>query len=144
MSDAPRLTDPRLPPCDWNTQRRCYEGAAPAGPKLVVTELGPVPIQHDLDHVAAMYAVAMHALPRVPGHVARRLEARANGDWSDGRGKLTLAQMEAKLVVRAIALSGDPQSTPTLWLDDGDLFWGHAIEVSIDIEGRVTYAEIVG
>lgn len=37
-----------------------------------------------------------------------------------------------------------PDGSITLYYDDGDMFWGHAIEISVEPDGTVSDANIAG
>ena len=37
-----------------------------------------------------------------------------------------------------------PKGFVTLYYDDGDLFWGHSIEIDVEADGTVSNADIAG
>lgn len=37
-----------------------------------------------------------------------------------------------------------PEGFVTLYYDDGDMFWGHSIEIDVEADGTVSDADIAG
>ena len=72
---------------------------------------------------------------------AEMLDDHNGGDWCEG------APIDAAEFVRRMTLT-DVAFTETgsfeAYYDDGDLFWGHAILVRVDEDGRPEHAEFFG
>lgn len=65
-----------------------------------------------------------------------------NGIWSEEGETVTAAGFAALLTPEAITLASG--GAYQLWYDDGDLFWGHVVVVSGDVETGPRSAEIMG
>lgn len=76
-------------------------------------------------------------------YAADQLLALHNDTWRDEDDDETDAEgFAARMIPRALTVGED--GSVTAWFDDGDLFWGHSIHVSLDAELRPTDAGIAG
>lgn len=134
-----------VPPCTWDPLRGWAEGKDEA---LGIT----VTIRGTRNELSAMVASRLAAAYRdvitrtdvIREQVAKRVAASANGGWRQHRPHLTIAGVAARIRLTSIHLSTDSEHDPTLWFDDGDLFWGHSIEVFLGPDGNVSDAMIAG
>ena len=66
-----------------------------------------------------------------------------NDTWlEDGEKELSADEFKAKMVLEAITVEAD--GDVTFWHHDGDLFWGHSIQVCIDAMDKCTSTDIPG
>lgn len=133
----PTLSHPGLPLCTWT--RGAFLGAAEDGTRITILDVTPVPDERALSQLSLSLARVRAILPRILQQAAEHLVPVARA-W--GRGPAPTADDIAKrLHLHAITLS--PAST-TVWLQDGGLFAGHAIEVSLDHDANVRSAALAG
>ncbi len=66
-----------------------------------------------------------------------------NSNWlGDGETEVTAEQFNSKMKLTSITV--DPDRAVTFWHSDGDLFFGHSIQVCIDSKNRCTSTDIPG
>ncbi|MGA9520096.1 MAG: DUF2262 domain-containing protein [Myxococcaceae bacterium] len=76
-------------------------------------------------------------------YAALKLLGRKNDSWLDeDEDPLTSDEFKARMQLTALDFSGD--GGVTFWHDDGDLFWGHAIEIDMNGEDRYFRADTPG
>ncbi|MEW4490736.1 DUF2262 domain-containing protein [Thalassoglobus sp. JC818] len=74
---------------------------------------------------------------------ADQLLETKNEDWlDDDESPVNARTFKSRLSVNSIVVS--PDGYVTFWLDDGDLFWGHSLEVSGTLADGPTRVEIQG
>lgn len=92
-----------------------------------------------------------HTLWQDQGGWSRRIRAFAvqellpmkNEGWlDDGEDELTPDEFLARMTLESLHVHAD--GSFDFWHDDGDLFWGHAIEISGNLEDGPTRADIPG
>ncbi len=80
---------------------------------------------------------------RIDQYAVRELLDLKNGTWlEEGEAELTADQFIARMKLESIMISSDGKFE--FWHDDGDLFWGHAIQVSGNVKDGPTQADIPG
>jgi hypothetical protein len=141
LEEGPRtLALEGLPICEWFPRRHCFIGRQ--GTIEVVVE---TPVTTAPDSLAALPAVARQVFDRMPAiltEVAERLLSTSVG-WD---GPDSADALAARLAPTTVVLSGDGryQRRAHLWLDDGGVFGGHAIEVWLDERAGVADASLAG
>lgn len=66
-----------------------------------------------------------------------------NDVWlEDGEEAVSADEFKAKMTLEALTIEAD--GSVTFWHHDGDLFWGHSIEVCVDSNDQCTSADIPG
>lgn len=79
-------------------------------------------------------------------YAAEQLLDLAN-EWLEDREDAELETITHEIFVNAMKISEmvvSPDGSVVLYYNDGDLFWGHAIEISVDPDGTVSDANIAG
>lgn len=79
---------------------------------------------------------------RVRGEVADKLLALHNRVWNQSGRPETREGFAARIALEALDVNED--GTATAYFSDGDLFWGHTIEVFLDASGHVEDAHPAG
>ena len=92
--------------------------------------------------MAAFWDSRTERIDRVKQYCANELLSLKNESWlSDGEDSVSEEEFVKKLQWQEMEASLDGI---TLYFSDGDLFWGHDIEVEIDKNGNLISADIVG
>jgi hypothetical protein len=80
---------------------------------------------------------------RVREYAVDRLLPLKNDSWLDEDDEeMSAAEFLSRM--RLTSISVDETGDLTFWHDDGDLFWGHAIQVSGSLSNGLTDADIPG
>ncbi|HEY1406055.1 MAG TPA: DUF2262 domain-containing protein, partial [Spirochaetota bacterium] len=74
-------------------------------------------------------------------YAAEQLLESYNDNWNDGK-PITVAAFAKKITLESVSIGPDGECE--LYYDDGDLFAGHCIIVSMDAKGGFTGADIAG
>ncbi|HEX2076665.1 MAG TPA: DUF2262 domain-containing protein [Longimicrobium sp.] len=74
--------------------------------------------------------------------VQELLELKNDGWLGEGESPLTADEFVARM--RLVSISVDPDGGFTFWHDDGDLFWGHSIQVTGSLADGPTHADTPG
>jgi hypothetical protein len=76
-------------------------------------------------------------------YAVQEMLSMKNGTWLDeDETELTADQFKARMTLEAITIY--PDGSFEFWHDDGDLFWGHSIQVAGDILNGLKDAGIHG
>lgn len=150
------LEHPAFGQLEWDEKYGWYAGRLAIGPsRSIRVTLDPftniVP-GHEPDHLDDPSAVAHSCADRVHATLAeldvlagyaadKLLPVHNDGDWCDGK-PIAKEQFVARMSLTSVGISQDGEAE--ICFDDGDLFWGHAIFVSTDTEGRPEHAELFG
>lgn len=123
-----------------------YEGrwAAATGPVLIKLQL-------DEDgRIEPALARARRVLPDLAtfaaaaaDHAVAELLELKNESWL-AEGEEPVTPEEFRLRMRLSGIVFDQDGEVTFYHEDGDLFWGHSIEVAMDAEGDFHHADIPG
>ena len=96
-----------------------------------------------------LYADFETVLKNAANYAAEELLELANDwgedDWDEDDGEyvpLTEQDFIERLTLQSIVIS--EEGTYSLWYDDGDMFWGHAISVDGDLQNGITDASMEG
>lgn len=80
---------------------------------------------------------------RVADYAVKELLPLKNDNWlSDDETEFTSEQFKSKITLESISVYADGDFE--FWHDDGDLFWGHSIQVSGNLSDGLTGADIPG
>jgi hypothetical protein len=80
---------------------------------------------------------------RVRDYAVRQLLARKNDDWlGEGEEEVSPEQFKARMKLQSITVRQDDEFE--FFHDDGDLFWGHAIQISGSLSKGLTGADTPG
>ena len=83
---------------------------------------------------------------KVKESAAKNLLDLAN-DWLQDNDEAETDEITKEMFIDSIEISEmtvSPDGSITLYYDDGDMFWGHAIEISVEPDGTVSDANIAG
>ncbi len=79
----------------------------------------------------------------VADYAVRELLSVKNASWLQaGEAAVDAQQFKAKLGLDAICIETDGEAT--FWHNDGELFWGHSVQVCIDAKDRCKLVDIPG
>jgi hypothetical protein len=140
-----RFEDPRFGAFEFDLRLGRYNGRAIWEGVQVKLNLAAV---DDQERDASL--ACAHRLWSEPGWAAqvhdyavKHLLPVKNRGWLDeGEAPLTPAQFIGRM--RLVAIDVEPDGHFTFWHDDGDLFWGHAIEVGGTLDGGPNHADTPG
>jgi hypothetical protein len=138
-SGPPTLAHPGLPACTWSEPRQAFVGVAEDGTELTLSDTTRSPDPALLSQLSADHARIRGRLPAILRIAATELQAVAR-TWNEGRA-LSGDEITARLRCTSVNLA---PGSARVWLSDGGLFAGHAIEVFLDEEGGVKAARIAG
>jgi hypothetical protein len=80
---------------------------------------------------------------RIEDYAVQELLPLKNGSWLDeGEAELTADEFKARMALESI--TADPDGSFDFWHNDGDLFWGHCIQISGNLSEGPTGADIPG
>jgi hypothetical protein len=80
---------------------------------------------------------------RIDDYAVQELLALKNDTWlGDDETELSPEEFKSKMTLQSISIY--PDGDFDFWHDDGDLFWGHSIQVSGSLAGGPTSADIPG
>jgi hypothetical protein len=80
---------------------------------------------------------------RIRDYAVQELLSLKNGDWlGDDEAEITADQFKDRMTLEAITVY--PDGSFVFWHDDGNLFWGHCIQISGSLSEGPTDADIPG
>lgn len=80
---------------------------------------------------------------KVDDFAVKELLPLKNESWlGEGEPELTAMDFKVRMTLSSITVGGDGRFE--FWHDDGDLFWGHSIEITGNLKDGVTDADIPG
>lgn len=68
-------------------------------------------------------------------------------EWLAEKEDADTEQITQEMFIASMEISEltvSPDGSVTLYYNDGDMFWGHSIEISVDADGTVSDANIAG
>jgi hypothetical protein len=146
-----RLSHPVLGDFEYDRSLRSYQGRIDwDGRALPLSLLCPDPKRTKtvLKHVDAVLAAWPQWRERAPLFAADKLLALKNGEWrdedDDGNAlpPITRDEFAARLVPESVDIA--ESGRVTVWFEDGDLFFGHAVHVAGKADGKLGRAGIAG
>lgn len=148
-SGTPPILDDVLGTLHWDDNLNWYRGEVPLGDKTIDVSLTP-----DEDGDAA---VARARARDIVTRLAHYKELAANyavdglldlaNDWNENDedgddSEVTAEEFTSRMTLESITVEAD--GGVTFWHNDGDLFSGHSIQVSIDANDECTLTNIPG
>jgi hypothetical protein len=91
--------------------------------------------RRDVARAAALLTKVQHDLAKTLDAVTRRSLPLYNRTWRQDRAVLTRATFRDRLTPSSLSIHDD--GSATLWVDSGDLFWDHAIQVRLAPGGAI-------
>jgi hypothetical protein len=80
---------------------------------------------------------------RIEDYGVQELLPLKNESWLDeGEAELTADEFKARMVLESVTV--EPDGSFDFWHNDGDLFWGHSIQISGNLSEGPTRADIPG
>lgn len=100
-------------------------------------------VQAALESALALWAGQAEWAQKVRDFAVQKLLPLKNDNWlGEGEVELTPDEFAARMTLEAISV--DPTGSFEFWHDDGDLFWGHSIQISGTLAEGLTGADIPG
>ena len=68
-------------------------------------------------------------------------------DWLADNEDAEVDEITRQMFIESISINEmtvSPEGFVTLYYDDGDMFWGHSIEIDVEADGTVSDADIAG
>ena len=112
-----------------------------------------IPATSDAQAIAADMLAVARALwtnsaawqRRVQAFAAARLLPLKNGTWlGDDEAEVSTEEFVSRMRLKSISIDDADDGRFTFWHDDGDLFWGHAIQITGTLANGPTEADIPG
>jgi hypothetical protein len=80
---------------------------------------------------------------RIADYAVQELLPLKNDSWlGEGEAEVTAEQFKACMKLEAVTVN--PDGSFEFWHNDGDLFWGHSIQISGSLSEGPTHADIPG
>jgi hypothetical protein len=125
---------------DW------YEGCAAWNGRKVRLTLDasePLDVEQALKVARTLWRAQKSWHAKVSAYAVRELLPLKNGSWlDDGQRPLTAKQFQARMTLKSIIVS--PDGSFQFWHNDGDLFWGHSIQINGSLTKGLYSADIPG
>jgi hypothetical protein len=123
-----------------------FEGEANWNEKLITIHVhtdDSRSIDNALKTAELLWSNQSHWKRAVDDFAVKKLLPLKNGNWlEDGETPLTPSQFVRRMSLESITISRDGGFQ--FWHDDGDLFWGHSIEIRGNPKDGLTDADIPG
>ena len=130
----------------YNSELEWYEGRVPFQESLISISLSTDDqgdVTSSLERAVEVTASMETYAEKARGYAAERLLGLKNESWLDeGEAQVTADQFERLMKLESIVFESDGGAT--FYHDDGDLFWGHSIQVTMSSEDRFIDADIPG
>ena len=145
-SGTPPLVDEVLGTLEWDDNLNWYSGPVAVGDSTIEFSLNPSSGTDASEALVRAKDIAL-ALPRYRALAAdfavKDLLDLKNSNWlDDGEVLVTPDQFKSKMKLTSITVNSD--GAVTFWHNDGDLFFGHSIQVCIDSNNKCTSTDIPG
>lgn len=96
-----------------------------------------------MNYAEALWSEARNWHARACSRAVEDLLDLKNGEWlEEGEPRLDAAGFRDRMTLKTIEVSDEGDME--FWFDDGDLFWGHMIQVSGSRSEGLTDADICG
>jgi hypothetical protein len=138
------IQDETLGVLTWNSQVEWWEGKQEITPGRTISitvSADDTPLDTVLERARRAYRHVQSEEPSLRRAAADALLALHNEEWNEGE-PIDDDAFVSRMVLKDIAAYDDGSSEVSY--DDGDLFWGHTIILSVDEEGTVQDAGIQG
>ncbi|HNX58970.1 MAG TPA: DUF2262 domain-containing protein [Spirochaetota bacterium] len=124
----------------WDDNYEWWETELKSGKRIVSISISPENPDDDISRYSGLIKWIMKNTKEIGEYAASELLENHNENWNDGK-PITSAKFVSKLGLDSIHIDPDGIS---VYFDDGDLFYGHCIIVSIDHNNNFTGADIAG
>jgi hypothetical protein len=125
---------------DWFTSETTWLGT-PVRLSLSATE--PAEIESALKTAHALWNEQETWQQRIRDYAVKEMLSMKNDTWlGEDEVEVTADQFKARMTLEAVTIY--PDGSFEFWHDDGDLFWGHSIQVAGGIAGGLNDAGIHG
>ena len=125
---------------DWYSGRTKWNGKAM---DVNLSAKKPEELQQSLAAAHTLWANQKKWTKRVGDYAIQKLLDLKNGSWlEDEQPKVTKAQFLKCMTLTSITV--EPDGSFDFWHDDGDLFWGHSIQIHGNLANGLTRADIPG
>ena len=142
------VQDATLGPLTLDRRFKWYEGTAEWGGRSVIVRVDPErgELGEALKTAHALWSSQADWCRRVEDYAVQELLPLKNGAWADDEDEdvppVTADDFKARMALTQIYAG--PRGEFTFWHDDGDLFYGHSIQVLGSLEGGFESADIAG
>jgi hypothetical protein len=103
----------------------------------------PADLQEALKTAHSLWKTQEAWNQRIRDFAVQELLSLKNGDWlGEDEVEITADQFKDRMKLEAITVY--PDSSFVFWHDDGNLFWGHCIQISGSLSEGPTDADIPG
>jgi hypothetical protein len=111
--------------------------------RLVLDATGPEELEEAAGVARTLYDNQTAWQRRIRDYAIAELLPLKNEAWlADGEGALAAADFDVRMTLESITVA--PDGTFEFWHNDGDLFFGHAIQIGGDLTRGPTHADIPG
>lgn len=139
------LADPLLGVLPWDDNLNWYSGRLPAFGSIELS-LSPSSEQD----VSVALGRAHEVVPRLDRYASRAADFAVsnlldlkNDSWLD-EDEEAISAAELKSRMRLESITFDSDGSVTFYHHDGDLFWGHCIQIGMDDKDQFVFADIPG
>lgn len=149
---AEKLTAPIEVEIDWlgkltlNRDYGSFEGETKFNReriKLLIHVNSKRKVFNQIKKLEDIWAVANTWEEEAKDYAVSQLLELKNESWLDeDEPKASVAYFKSAMTLESISIY--PRNKIEFWFNDGDLFWGHAIEVSSNFNGKFSHAGIAG
>jgi hypothetical protein len=123
-----------------------YEGRAAWNGQRVRLSLSahePADVERALQVARTLWRAQKTWRAKVLAYAVKQLLPLKNDNWlGDDERPLTAKQFQARMKLESITVS--PDGSFEFWHDDGDLFWGHSIQIMGSLAKGLYHADIPG
>lgn len=142
----PTLKDEQLGELEWDNNLRWYRGRLQIADLSFRLSLNPeegTDVTHALLRAKQVVGDFARYRAMAAEYAVSELLDLKNSTWlDDDERPITAEEFKARMRLESITVESD--SSTTFWHDDGDLFYGHSIQVSIDADDHCTGVDIPG
>lgn len=111
--------------------------------ELTIDAIEPDDWKKAIDVANSLFDEQSEWKQRIEDFAVAKLLPLKNDNWlSDDEVEVTARQFVSRMALESITIR--PDGTFEFWHNDGDLFWGHSIQISGDIKSGPTQADIPG
>lgn len=125
---------------DWYEGKATWNGRKV---RLALSAREPADIERALRVARTLWRAQKSWRAKVLAYAVRQLLPLKNDSWlGDRQRPLTAKQFQARMKLESITVS--PDGSFEFWHNDGDLFWGHSIQISGSLAKGLYDADIPG
>ena len=144
--DQPDIAHEILGNLQFDGEHRWYKGRADVRgtpTEFTLSHEGDGDLAPLLARAAAVIGQVEHFADAAKAYAVEELLELKNDEWLDeDEEPLTSEDFQGAMQLESISF--EPDGEVLFFHDDGDLFWGHCILITMDREDRFTHADIAG